>query len=51
MSNSSGSMFENWSPTVQQFEQEELSDLIGELNLSEEAAEILASRLKEKKLP
>ncbi|GFU64796.1 uncharacterized protein TNCV_2128701 [Trichonephila clavipes] len=34
----------------QPFNQKELSDLVRELNLTKEASEILASRLKEKKL-
>ena len=45
-SDSSGSVFESNSSIPEQFKQEELSDLISDLNLSKEAAEILASRLK-----
>ena len=47
-SDSSGSVFECSSSISEQFKQEALSDLIGDLNLSQEAAEILASRLKDK---
>ena len=43
------SIFEESSTTPKQFNQEELSDLIRDLNLSKEASEVLASRLKDKK--
>ena len=45
-SDSSGSVFESSSSIPEQFKQEELSDLNRDLNLSEEVAKILASRLK-----
>ena len=48
-SDSGGSVFESSSSVPEQFKQEELSDLIKDLDLSKEAAEILASRLKDKK--
>ena len=41
-------MFESSLSISEQFKQEELSDIIRDLKLSKEAAEILASRLKEK---
>ena len=47
-SDSGGSVFESSPSIPDQFKLEELSDLIRDLNLSEEAAEILASRFKEK---
>ncbi|XP_076799763.1 uncharacterized protein LOC143444861 [Clavelina lepadiformis] len=47
-SDSSGSVFESRPLILEPFKQEELSDLIRDLNLSKEAAEILASRLKDK---
>ena len=43
-----GSMFESSSLIPEQFKQEELSDLIRDFNLSKEAAESLASWLKDK---
>ena len=43
------SIFEESSTSPKQFNQEELSDLIRDLNLSKEASEVLASRLKDKK--
>ncbi|XP_049957523.1 uncharacterized protein LOC126474131 [Schistocerca serialis cubense] len=45
---SSGSEYEGRETQPQQFDQKELSDLIRELNLSKQASELLASRLKEK---
>ena len=42
------SVLESSSSILEQFKQEELSDLTRDLNLSKEAAEILASRLKNK---
>ena len=42
-------MFESSSSILEQFKQEELSDLISDLNLSKQAAEIYASQLKDKK--
>ena len=47
-SDSGGSVFKSSSSIPEQLKQEELSDLIRDLNLSKEAAEILASRLKDK---
>ena len=47
-SDSVGSVFESSSSVPKQFKQEEVSDLVRDLNLSKEAAEILASRLKDK---
>ena len=47
-SDSGRSVFESSSSVPEQFKQEELSNLIRDLNLSKEAAEILASRLKNK---
>ena len=47
-SDSGGSVFESSSSILAQFKQEELSDLIRDLKLSKEIAEILASRLKDK---
>ena len=43
------SIFEESSTSPKQFNQEKLSDLIRDLNLSKEASEVLASRLKDKK--
>ena len=48
-SESGESVFESSSSISEQFKQEELSDHIRDLNLSKEAAELLASRLKNKK--
>ena len=48
-SESNGSVFKTSSSIPEQFKQEKLSDLIWDLNLSKEAAEVLASRLKDKK--
>jgi hypothetical protein len=45
---SSGSEYDGSFSIPQQFSQKELNDLIRELNLSKEASELLASRLKEK---
>ena len=47
-SDDNASVFEGTSSIPEQFKQEELSDLIRDLNLSKEASEILASRLKDK---
>ena len=47
-SDSGGSVFESSSLISEQFKLEELSDLIRDLNLSKETAEILASRFKDK---
>ena len=47
-SDSVRSVFESSSSVPEQFKQEEVSDLVRDLNLSKEAAEILASRLKDK---
>ena len=44
---STSRIFEKSSTRIKQFNQEELSDLIRDLNLSKEASELLASRLKE----
>ena len=48
LSDSGGSVFKSSLSITDQFKQEELSDLIRNLNLSKEAVEILASRLKDK---
>ena len=47
-SDSGGSVFESSSSIPEQIKQEELSDLIRDLDLFKEAAEILISRLKDK---
>ena len=47
-SSSGGSVFESSLSIPGQLKQEELNDLIRDLNLSKEAAEILTSRLKTK---
>lgn len=46
----SGSEYEGGTSAPQLFSQNELSDLIRDLNLSKQASELLASRLKEKNL-
>ncbi|CAG9792218.1 unnamed protein product [Diatraea saccharalis] len=46
----SGSEYNGATSAPQLFSQNELSDLIGDLNLSKQASELLASRLKEKNL-
>ena len=48
-SESDQSMFEGSSSKPEQFNEEELSDLIRDLNLSKENSEVLTSRLKGKK--
>ena len=45
---SGGNVYERSSTIPKQFSQEKLRDLIGDLNLSKNASEILASRLKNK---
>ena len=47
-SDSGGSVFKSSLSIPEQFKQEELNDLIRYLNLSKEAVETLASRLKDK---
>ena len=47
-SDSGGSVFKSSLSIPEQFEQEQLSNLIRDLSLSKEAAEILTSRLKTK---
>ena len=44
----SGSVYKRSSTIPEQFSQEELSDLMRDLNLSKNASEVLASRLKDK---
>jgi len=46
--NSSFSKYEENTSTPQQFTQAELNDLVRDLNLSKQAFELLASRLKER---